>query len=55
MDESREQWAEHTAEFAAAGATWWLEHLTPFMFGGDWNNWPLEAMVERVRQGPPAL
>lgn len=53
--ESREQWAEQTAKFAAAGATWWLEHLMPHMFGGDWNHWPIEAMVEHVRLVPPGI
>lgn len=41
---------------AEVGATWWLESLTPFRFGkGYEDEWPVEAMRERVRQGPPQL
>ena len=38
--------------YADAGVTWWLEHLVPERWG-SWSEWPLEAMRERVRQGPP--
>jgi hypothetical protein len=44
------------ADYVAAGATWWLEDITPWRF--DWQEkgpWPVEAMRERVRQGPPRL
>jgi alkanesulfonate monooxygenase SsuD/methylene tetrahydromethanopterin reductase-like flavin-dependent oxidoreductase (luciferase family) len=47
------QAADHAASFAEAGATWWLENLVPMMFGGTWDNWPVEIMRERVLQGPP--
>ena len=41
---------------AARGATWWLEAITPFRAGkGDEDEWPLEAMRERILQGPPGL
>jgi len=47
--------AESVAPFAAAGVTWWLERIAPDEFGGAWEgDWPLEAMRERVMQGPPA-
>lgn len=38
--------------YADAGVTWWLEHLVPDRWG-TWSDWPLEAMRQRVRQGPP--
>lgn len=38
----------------AAGATWWLERLTPEDLGGDWlDRWPASAIRERVLRGPP--
>lgn len=50
------------APYAEAGVTWWLESINPWRFGwpgsagGDWRSaWPLEAMRERVLQGPPRL
>ena len=46
--------AEIVASFADAGATWWLEHFGPVGFGGSWEgDWPLDAMRERIAQGPP--
>jgi alkanesulfonate monooxygenase SsuD/methylene tetrahydromethanopterin reductase-like flavin-dependent oxidoreductase (luciferase family) len=39
--------ARMVAEYAAAGATWWLEELNGF-------RGPLEAMIARVDAGPPA-
>ncbi len=40
--------------FRSAGATWWLERLVPESLGGDWlARWPAEAILERVRRGPP--
>ncbi len=44
----------HVATYAAAGATWWPEDLSPFAF--DWHRegpWPLARMFEHIRQGPP--
>jgi len=38
------------------GATWWLECLTPFRSGKSYENeWPVDAMRERILQGPPQL
>ena len=38
------------------GATWWLECIAPFRLGkGFEEEWPVEAMRERILQGPPAL
>jgi alkanesulfonate monooxygenase SsuD/methylene tetrahydromethanopterin reductase-like flavin-dependent oxidoreductase (luciferase family) len=45
---------ERAEAFRAAGATWWLERLTPEDLGGDWlARWPAAAIEERVRRGPP--
>lgn len=42
------------AEYAAAGVTWWVEEIDPWRFGGTAESpWPLQAMMERVRAGPP--
>ena len=38
--------------YAVAGVTWWLEHLVPDRWS-TWTDWPLDAMRQRVRQGPP--
>ena len=42
---------------AEAGATWWVEDITPWRFGWQWeDDWSPDAtrlMQERVRQGPP--
>jgi probable F420-dependent oxidoreductase len=41
---------------ADLGATWWLEAMTPFRAGkGYEDQWPVEAMRERILQGPPQL
>ncbi len=46
--------AERVAQYAEAGVTWLLEQLYPQHFGGEWQgNWPVEAMRQRIRQGPP--
>ncbi|UCD98688.1 MAG: LLM class flavin-dependent oxidoreductase [Chloroflexota bacterium] len=38
------------------GATWWLECLTPFRYGKDYEDeWPADAMRERILQGPPQV
>jgi len=48
--------AEGVWKRAALGATWWLELIAPFRFGkGFTDNWPLEAMRERILQGPPMM
>lgn len=49
-----DQMADHALIqiYAAAGVTWWLEHLLPERWdSGD--DWPLEAMRQRICQGPP--
>jgi probable F420-dependent oxidoreductase len=41
---------------ADLGATWWLESITPFRSGkGYEDEWPVDAMRERILQGPPPL
>jgi alkanesulfonate monooxygenase SsuD/methylene tetrahydromethanopterin reductase-like flavin-dependent oxidoreductase (luciferase family) len=41
-------------EYAAAGATWWLEDVSPWPFGWSWQGaWPVEAMRHRIQIGPP--
>jgi len=40
--------------YADVGVTWWLEHLVPERWG-TWADWPLEAMRQRIQQGPPRL
>jgi alkanesulfonate monooxygenase SsuD/methylene tetrahydromethanopterin reductase-like flavin-dependent oxidoreductase (luciferase family) len=53
-DLSREGVAHHMADYAEAGATWWMEDISPWPYGWDWQGpWPVEAMRARVRQGPP--
>ncbi|MBN1566015.1 MAG: LLM class flavin-dependent oxidoreductase, partial [Anaerolineae bacterium] len=43
-----------TADYADAGATWWLEIIVPWRFGWQGaGDWPLNLMRERVLQGPP--
>ncbi len=44
----------HVAAYQQAGATWWLEDLSPWAFGWQsQGDWPMARMEERVRQGPP--
>ena len=46
--------AERVAAYAEAGITWWLEQLYPQHFGSEWQGeWPVEAMRQRIGQGPP--
>ncbi len=53
--ESKEA-ADLVEQRAALGATWWLECITPFRCGkGYEDEWPVEAMRERILQGPPQL
>lgn len=36
------------------GATWWLELIGPYIVGKDLEDeWPVDAMRERIMQGPP--
>lgn len=45
--------AATVAEYAESGVTWWLENVSPSVFGGkDEEPWPVEAMRERIRNGP---
>jgi probable F420-dependent oxidoreductase len=40
--------------YQEAGATWWMEAIDPWDFGWpDRGPWPIEAMRQRVRLGPP--
>lgn len=44
------------AAYQDAGVTWWLENINPFRFGWQMQgSWPVEAMRERILQGPPSL
>jgi len=48
--------AERVGPYAEAGITWWLEQLYPHHFGSDWQtDWPVEAMRQRIGQGPPSF
>jgi hypothetical protein len=47
--------AERAAQYAEIGITWLLAQLYPEHFGGEWQgSWPVEAMRQRILQGPPA-
>jgi alkanesulfonate monooxygenase SsuD/methylene tetrahydromethanopterin reductase-like flavin-dependent oxidoreductase (luciferase family) len=46
--------AELVASYAHVGVTWWVEQIVPERWG-SWTHWPLEAMRQRIRQGPPSL
>lgn len=51
-----EAWpAGSVADYREAGATWWLEDLTPWRFGWEQGPWPVAAMRERVLAGPPRI
>jgi alkanesulfonate monooxygenase SsuD/methylene tetrahydromethanopterin reductase-like flavin-dependent oxidoreductase (luciferase family) len=40
--------------YADAGATWWLEDVSPWPFGWAWDGpWPIDAMRARITAGPP--
>lgn len=46
--------AEIVAAYEAAGATWWLESVSPWDFGWQWQGpWPEGEMRRRIRAGPP--
>jgi alkanesulfonate monooxygenase SsuD/methylene tetrahydromethanopterin reductase-like flavin-dependent oxidoreductase (luciferase family) len=37
-----------------AGATWWLERMTPDAFGAEWTGpWPVATMRAHIAAGPP--
>ncbi len=47
--------SEIAATYAEAGATWWLEEVSPWSFGWDRRSaWPTERMHERILAGPPS-
>ncbi len=51
-----DQDAGRIAAYAAAGVTWWLENINPWRFGWEMQGaWPVEAMRERILQGPAVL
>ena len=45
------------AAYAEAGATWWMEDISPWRFGADpeapWNDGDTAAMERRITEGPP--
>jgi alkanesulfonate monooxygenase SsuD/methylene tetrahydromethanopterin reductase-like flavin-dependent oxidoreductase (luciferase family) len=42
--------------YVEAGVTWWVENVSPWVYGWDWSGaWPVEAMRERILQGPPRI
>jgi len=43
------------APYIEVGATWWVEDISPWTSAGwSWGApWPLDAMRERIRSGPP--
>ena len=51
--------AARMAAYAAAGATWWLEDISPWRFGADpeaqWSDQDSVAIERRVAAGPPAF
>ena len=52
--EDADQDATHVRAYADAGATWWLEDISPWPFGWQWDGpWPIDRMNDRIRQGPP--
>jgi alkanesulfonate monooxygenase SsuD/methylene tetrahydromethanopterin reductase-like flavin-dependent oxidoreductase (luciferase family) len=47
---------EYVEQCAEVGVTWWLESITPYRAGrGYYDEWPVDAMRERILQGPPEL
>jgi hypothetical protein len=46
--------ADLVASYARVGVTWWVERIVPERWG-SWTQWPLEAMRQRIRLGPPGL
>jgi alkanesulfonate monooxygenase SsuD/methylene tetrahydromethanopterin reductase-like flavin-dependent oxidoreductase (luciferase family) len=50
---ARDEASTLAAAYEGVGATWWLEKLDPWAFGGNEIDWPVERIVETVRQVPP--
>lgn len=45
---------DYVRRIAAAGATWWMEILYPWIYGWQGSgDWPFAAMRDRVLTGPP--
>lgn len=56
QDAVSEEGVQLVQQRADLGATWWLESMTPFRFGKGYEDaWPVDAMRERILQGPPQL
>lgn len=54
LNHDSDQLAERIARYAEVGVTWWLGQLYPQHFGAEWQGyWPVEAMRQRIIQGPP--
>lgn len=54
--DDRARAAEVVAPRADLGVTWWLEEIDPHKFGVRFKQeWPVEALRERVLQGPPVV
>ncbi len=51
-DKDRTQDATYVGPYAEAGVTWWLEDIDPPRWG-TYDNWPLDAMRQRILNGPP--
>jgi alkanesulfonate monooxygenase SsuD/methylene tetrahydromethanopterin reductase-like flavin-dependent oxidoreductase (luciferase family) len=50
------QASEMIGQRALLGMTWWLESITPSRFSlGFKDEWPVDAMRERILQGPPSI
>ena len=48
--------AEIVTPYKEAGVTWWLEVLSAWRYGHDGaGKWPMQAIRERILQGPPSL
>jgi alkanesulfonate monooxygenase SsuD/methylene tetrahydromethanopterin reductase-like flavin-dependent oxidoreductase (luciferase family) len=51
--------ASRMAAYAVAGATWWLEDISPWRFGADpeaqWSDQDSVAIERRVADGPPTI
>ena len=50
----RAQAAESVAAVAELGIGWWVEDVSPWSFGWDYDgDWPTDAIVAHIRAGPP--
>ena len=50
-----EEAADYVADYASAGATWWIEEVAPIHFGFEPGPgpWPMEKMRDHIAAGPP--